>query len=42
MHHDGAGLYLRIREGGGASWTLRYKLRGRDPIAEKRATDENV
>ena len=30
MHPDGAGLYLRIREGGGASWTFRYKLHGRD------------
>ena len=30
MHPDGAGLYLRIREGGGVSWTFRYKLHGRD------------
>jgi len=30
MHPDGAGLYLRIREGGSASWTYRYKLHGRD------------
>jgi len=30
MHPDGAGLYLRIRDGGGASWTFRYKLHGRD------------
>ena len=74
MHPDGAGLYLRIRDGGGASWTFRYKLHGRDrwldigdprdtslakarvaaraerakvdagrdPIAEKRATDEKA
>jgi integrase len=30
MHPDGAGLYLRIRDGGGASWTFRYKLHGKD------------
>lgn len=30
MHTDGAGLYLRIRDGGGASWTLRYNLHGRN------------
>jgi len=74
MHPDGAGLYLRIRDGGGASWTFRYKLHGRDrwldigdpldtslakariaaraerakvdagrdPIGEKRATDEKA
>jgi integrase len=30
MHPDGAGLYLRIRDGGGASWTFRYSLHGRD------------
>jgi integrase len=30
MHPDGAGLYLRIRDGGGAGWTFRYKLHGRD------------
>lgn len=74
MHPDGAGLYLRIRDGGGASWTFRYTLHGRDrwldlgdprdaslakarvaaraerakvdagrdPIAEKRATDEEA
>jgi len=30
MHPDGAGLYLRIRDGGSASWTFRYKLHGRD------------
>jgi integrase len=74
MHPDGAGLYLRIRDGGGVSWTFRYKLHGRDrwldigdpldtslakarvaaraerakvdagrdPIAEKRAADEQA
>lgn len=30
MQPDGAGLYLRIRDGGGAGWTFRYKLHGRD------------
>lgn len=30
MHPDGHGLYLRIRQGGGASWTFRYRLHGRD------------
>jgi integrase len=30
MHSDGQGLYLRVRAGGGASWTLRYKRQGKD------------
>lgn len=30
MHPDGDGLYLRIRDGGGASWTFRYRLHGKD------------
>lgn len=30
MHSDGHGLYLRVREGGGGSWTLRYKKHGKD------------
>ena len=30
MHSDGHGLYLRVREGSGASWTLRYKRHGKD------------
>lgn len=30
MHADGDGLYLRIRDTGGASWTLRYRFGGRD------------
>jgi integrase len=30
MNADGAGLYLRIRDGGRASWTFRYKAHGRE------------
>ena len=30
MHSDGAGLYLRIRNSGGASWTFRWKRQGRE------------
>lgn len=30
MNADGQGLYLRVRESGSASWTLRYKTHGRE------------
>ena len=30
MHADGAGLYLRVRASGGASWTFRYRAKGRE------------